>query len=287
MNHDLFTGQYPVLEGETIRLRPPNASDVEPLYWLLQESLTAQDYWADTAAPSLGQVGVIYPRHALVNYQRGNSITWIIELKDTKEVVGIRDLFVDDEYKPVTVQGFVGAAYRQQGISREAYGLIIEFARSREVVGIRANTSATNFAAIALLYSVGFSPKSAKIIGDEELRLVFDHSLVEFKAPAFDSVEEKRLHIFCKMYLHGDDINITRNGYLRRDGQVWPAFRVDIEAENTISDEFSGITLPLSFDSDGVVIMSVKESDTVAFLDGRMPLTDTWAYCWNECMILN
>jgi len=288
MNHDVFTPEYPVLEGPTIRLRSAKASDVQPLYFLLQEPLVLKEYWAGPTAPTLQQVHVGYMFHSLLNYSEKKAITWVIENIDTGEVIGLRDLFVDNDFKPLTIQGFVGIAHRKKGFSSEAYRLILDFARTHDVVGLRANTSAENFAAMALLFSAGFSTEYSTLDNSGDLRFVLGHDLSSFIPPVFDNAETKRIYIFCRMYLQGEDISIARNGYLRRDGQIQSAFRVSTYAKNTIGDSLLDIYYEtISFDSDGTVFMSLDESDVAAFIDGRMPLTDTWDYCWSECVTDN
>lgn len=285
MNYDVFTPIFPVLENSFIRLRAITPDDIPALHKMLQDPLVVQEYWAYPYAPTLEQVRAGYLHNGHVNYLKKQSIMWAIELKATGEVVGVRDLYVDNDYKPLTVQGFIGEKYRRKDISKEAYKLIIDFARRHDAVGLRANTSIENFAAIALLHSVGFAPEYVVFNDDDELRLVVDHNLSDYVPQTFINEEIKRLFVFSKMYLHGEDISITKNSFTRRDGLLFPDYKVSLTGKNTAGPTLYDIYHEnLEFISDGTVIMAPSDPEYVSYMDGRSQYVNAWGFCWEMCI---
>lgn len=285
MNYDVFTPVFPVLESSIIRLRSIIPEDIPAIHKMLQDSLVIQEYWSYPYAPTLEQVRAGYLHNGLMSYLKKQSIMWAIELKATGEVVGIRDLYVDNDYKPLTVQGFIGEQYRRKGISKEAYKLIIDFARRHDAVGLRANTSIENFAAIALLHSVGFAPEYVVFNDAEELRLVVDHNLTTYVSPTFINEEIKRLYIFSRMHLHGKDISITKNAFTRRDGYFFPDYKVSLTGKNTAGPTLHDVYHEnLEFISDGTVIKAPNDPEFVSYLDGRSLYVNAWGFCWDMCL---
>ena len=198
--------------------------------------------------------------------------------------MGLREFFVDSPTKLVTVQGFVGERFQNRGYSKEAYGLLINYASQKGATGLLANTSVENFSAVALLFSAGFRPNYAQF-HQHELRLIFRNNLI-FDIPyTFDNFNLKRLYIFCKIYLHATDINITENGKWGRDGALQQSYRVLLTAKNTLApranDEF-----PLEFLSDGIGVRTVDDKDpSSADLDGRTGYINAWGLCWDLCKV--
>ena len=97
MNYDVFTPIFPVLENSFIRLRAITPDDIPALHKMLQDPLVVQEYWAYPYAPTLEQVRAGYLHNGHVNYLKKQSIMWAIEIKSTGEVVGVRDLYVDNQ----------------------------------------------------------------------------------------------------------------------------------------------------------------------------------------------
>lgn len=284
MNYVVFTPIFPTLEGKTIRLREVQNADLPVLYTLLCEPDVVQNYCIEGGFKRLEDVRHIYLTCARANYQSKTQIQWLLEEKATGRVIGIRDLFVDNPVKPITVQGFTGKAYRRRGFSKEAYSLILDYTRQHGATGLMANTSVENFAAIALLFSVGFKPEFVAFTKDD-LRMVFKNDYTFEDNYFFADADLKRLYIFCKMYLHAIDIDITDSQPIKRDGSLHKGYIVGITSKNTVADTAQGMFVSeLVFASDGVVVMSIDEGvPHVSYLDGRTALLNTWGLCWQEC----
>ena len=286
MNYDVFTPNFPIFEGKTLRLRAVRETDVPVLFQLLQSQDVIDNYCVEGGFETLERVHHNYVTSARVTYQNRQQIQWLLEEKTTGTVVGVRDLFVDNETKPLTVQGFIGSAYRRRGYSKEAYQLILNYAKQCGAVGLMANTGVENYAAVAQLFSVGFKPLYVAY-APNDLRLVFINDYSFEDNYAFANANLKRLYIFCKMYLNATSINISEGLPIKYDGALHHAYSVKLVAKNTIGNRLQDIHFAnLSFASDGVIIMANDDSvDGISFLDGRTEYFNSWAFCWQECQI--
>jgi RimJ/RimL family protein N-acetyltransferase len=286
MNYDIFTATFPTLEGKTVRLREVREADIPVLFTLLQDPDVLRDYCVEGGFETKEQVKYIYLTCARANYQSRQQIQWLVEEKATGTILGVRDLFVDNAVKPLTVQGFMGKAFRKRGFSKEAYTLILDYTRQHGAAGLMANTSVENFAAVALLFSVGFKPDYVAFTSDD-MRMVFRNDYAFEDKYSFPDANLKRLYIFCKMYLHATDINITDDMPIKYDGRMHKAYKVRLTALNTagpsLQDRFMA---KLVFHSNGVIIMAEGESGKgISFLDGRTAYLNAWGFCWNECLV--
>lgn len=286
MNYDVFTPTFPTLEGQFIRLREVREADIPVLFKLLQEPDVAQDYCIEGGYSTVEQVRYIYLTCARANYQSRTQIQWLIEEKATGAVVGIRDLFVDDDLKPLTVQGFVGKAYRKRKFSKEAYAIILDYTKRHGATGLMANTSVENYPAVALLYSVGFKPVNVAFTSDD-MRMVFKNDYTFEDNYIFPDANLKRLYIFCKMYLHATNINITESVPIKYDGKLHKAYSVQLTAINTAGPTFQDrFKARLAFASDGVIVMGKDDSVRgISYLDGRTAYLNSWGFCWEKCRV--
>ena len=284
MNYDVFTPTFPTLEGKNLRLREVQAADVPALFTLLKEPDVVENYCVEGGFQTLEQVKYIYVACARANYQSKAQIQWLLEEKATGAVLGVRDLFVDNTTKPLTVQGFIGRAFRKRGYSKEAYNLILDYARQKGAVGLLANTGVENFAAVALLFSVGFKPVNVAFTPGD-LRMVFKNDFTFDDKYVFPDKNLQRLYIFCKMYLHAADINITQGMPIKYDGRLNHAYDVKLTVKNTFGSPLQSVVpVKMEFASDGVIVMSMDDSiDGISYLDGRTEYYNSWAFCWEEC----
>ena len=284
MNYDLFTQSFPTLEGKTVRMREIRGTDIPALLELLQQSKVVQNFSSGQFFQTKEQVEFAYITHSKILYQSKEKIQWVLEQKSTGTIMGLREFFVDSPTKLVTVQGFVGERFQNWGYSKEAYSLLIDYASQKGAIGLLANTSVENFPAVALLFSAGFKPNYAQFY-QGELRLIFRNDLT-FDIPyTFDNFNLKRLYIFCKMYLHATDINITENGSWRRNGALQQSYRVLLTARNTLAPR-ANEEFQLKFLSDGIGVRTVDDKDpSSADLNGRTAYLNAWGLCWELCKV--
>lgn len=286
MNYDLFTPIFPALEGENVRLREVKSADVPALFNLLNESDIAKNYCPEEKFQTIEQVNYTYLFCAQANYKNMAQIQWLIEEKSSGTVIGVRDLFVDDARSPVTIQGFVGKAYRKRGYSKEAYKLILNYTKKNLVCGVLSNCSVENFPAIALLHTLGFKPHYTGLT-HEGIRFIF---LNDF------SVERKRLSqessvirilVFCYMYLDGKNVIVSSGPPILRDGVLQKGYRVQLVARNTTAATPLGyFSRMMIFVSDGTVVMSDNDKTTyISYIDGRTDYASAWDFCWKECVV--
>ena len=83
-------------------------------------------------------------------------ITWAIRLKETGEIVGLRDLYVDSPNSPIITQGFIGKKYRNNGFHQECLKACIEFVSKAGFNEIVANCSFSNATAQHILEKLNF-----------------------------------------------------------------------------------------------------------------------------------
>jgi RimJ/RimL family protein N-acetyltransferase len=285
MSYTIFPSVFPILEGPTIRLRQARTTDVNALHSMMQDELVIREYLPISVAPTVEQVRMGCVFQGIENYKNKTSITWVVELKSTGEVVGLRDVFVDDAFKPITVQGFVGARYRRRGISNEAYSLIINFAKKYGVSGILANTSIENYPALSLLFGVGFETNGV-VFHNNELRVVAIHHLVDEPRPTPSSEAIKRIVTFAFMCLQAQTIDIKSNGSIQFEGQTRPLYKINIVAKNTFEHLPPRVTYSdMGFLSDGVIVASQNGHSDISYIDGRIPFSNPWKYCWKSCLL--
>ena len=120
MNYNLFTPDFPTLEGSNILMREAQATDMYEILHLLQDKDVINEYTNgnDGSFQSLEQIRFLYFDNAIATYQTRQQIQWIIVEKISNKVLGVRELFIDNANEPVTVQGFMGAPHRLRGHSK-------------------------------------------------------------------------------------------------------------------------------------------------------------------------
>jgi len=191
---------FPILVGENITLRNVLLSDLPDLFDLLNDDDVIRNY-SGSKYVNLSQVEYFYFIKPNNDFLFKNTILWAIIDNKSSKIIGVRDFFIDSPSKPVTVQGFIGLAFRRKGYSKEAYRLILNFAREIGATSVIANTEIDNFAATSLLYSVGFRHKKVSFFEDST-RFVFQHNIVYVKNKFNPTGSLKNLHIFFTMYLN-------------------------------------------------------------------------------------
>ena len=284
MQYEKVFSRYPVLEGEKVRLRKVTAQDIPEIFKMLDDKDIIEKYSLIGRYHDIQQVANNFLFSPDINFENRTSILWAIEDKKASKIVGVRELFIDSPSKPVIVQGFIGREFRKKGFSKEAYTLIINFARHFGASGILANSSIENYAAIALMYSVGFSQNYVAMINGE-MRAVFIHNLENFKEPEFANNEIKRIYIFCKMHLFGSNIQIRENGIVKTDTGIHKNYLVSLIARNTLGPTLYHIfDSEITFYSDGQIIRSIEDSEYIATIDGKTRLINAWHYAWNLCI---
>lgn len=274
--------EFPILEGEGIRLRKVSSLDIPELFEMLNDKDIIQEYSAIGKYDNVNQVAVNFLFSPEDNFKNETSLTWAIEEKKSARIIGIRELFIDTPERHVTVQGFIGKEFRKKGFSKESYNLIIDFLRNVGAIGIFANASLDNYSAIALLFSVGFRQNYVAFTQDG-MRGVFVHELDYFSKPLFAKEELKRIFVFSKMYLCGTNIQIQENA-LVQEGRNTKKYDVTLKAVNTSGNSIYSIyTRDLYFYSDGYSIFSYFVNGLSGPIDGIMDYGWAYKFAWDCC----
>lgn len=286
MDYNKIFSEFPVLEGEKIRLRKITSSDIPELFRLVQDNDVVQNYSAIGRYYSVDQAIDNFLDGPEINFKEHTSISWAIEDKESMRVVGVRELFFDRSTDPVTVQGFVGKEFRNMGLSKEAYKLIINFARNFDATAIVANTTLENYPAIALLYSVGFKQDHVFMV-DNCMMVTFIHDLSDFDEPEFSNISIKKITIFCKMYIRGGCIKIIEDNTPKFQTDAKNIYKVSLIGSNTLPSIMTSTFGPsyhdIEFYSDGSIFKSMKDIDFVSSIDGFTRYSDVWHYIWKFC----
>jgi RimJ/RimL family protein N-acetyltransferase len=284
MNYEKAFEKFPVLEGQNIRLRKVTAYDIPAIFELLKDEDVIREYSPIGAYSHITQAANNFLFNPDVNFAEKTQIVWVIEHKQTKKVIGIRELFFDEPDKPITVQGFIEKSFRKKGLSQEAYNLIIDFARIIQAPGLLANSSIENYPAIALMHSVGFKQNYVADTKDG-VRAVFFHDLDYFDRPAQNNLALKRIEIFANMFLKGYNILIEEDGQLLREGSLNRSYRVQLTAINTFGPTIYHIfEREMEFISDGRIFMAPDDYEYIGSMDGQTRFVDALRYAWNCCI---
>lgn len=278
--------KFPILEDERVLLRPVFESDLPLLIVYLNEDEVSREYSLGKKYCDLNEVYNDYILVPNINFNNWGQIMWaIIDKKDNK-IIGIRDCWFDSINKPVTIQGFISKDQRNKGFSKFSYNLIINFLNSCSVGKLTANTSSENLPAISLLYSLGFYQIEISTQFDdnydEDYRIVFEKNLQDpINKIHFDSFEEKKLYIFCKMLLNANEINFEKNHNIICSGFDKPTILVSLKATQVFNDKKQ--KGEMQFISDGIKLIDLNNSGYIGHLDEEMKLISTWLYCWDCC----
>lgn len=284
MNINKLFGQFPILENDKILLRPVIESDLLSLTKYLNELDVSIEYSLGRTYNNLNEVYNDFIYVPNINFNNGAQIMWAIIDKENNEIIGVRDCWFDAVDKPVTVQGFISKLYRNKGFSKAAYKLIINFLNNCAVRKLVANTSFENFSAVSLLYSLGFYQIEIATFLNESLRIVFECDIEDdFSGRNFKNSYEKRIHLFCKMYLNAGSIAMNPGHKITENNIENDAWYVIVESEQIYNDyKRNG---RMKFLTDGKILMDVNDSDLISYIGGEdIKFIDAWHYCWNICL---
>lgn len=290
MDANKLFNKFPILENTDILLRPVIESDLEFLFNYLNEEDIIKEYSSDKRYTDLKEVHSDFIYYPKANFDNWAQIMWAIIDKKSNKIIGIRDCWFDAVDKPVTIQGFISKNQRNKGFSKSAYNLILNFLNACSVENLIANTSSENFAAISLLYSMGFYQTEISTLLDdnynETWRIVFEKNIQNpINNKQFDSFEEKRLYIFCKMLLNANEIQFDKNHNIACSGFDKPTILVSLKAIQTFNYNYQ--IGEMKFISDGIKIIDLGNSGYIGYLNEEMKLISTWLYCWDCCKKIN
>jgi aminoglycoside 6'-N-acetyltransferase len=139
------TDSPPTLRGPDVLLRPPSASDVEPLAAILAEPAVSR-WW--------GEHGADWVRNELVEDEPG----WVIVVDD--DVAGWLQYSeeTDPDYRHVGLDIFLATALHGRGIARQALRLAIRHFIAQGHHRFTIDPAADNHRAIRAYEALGFRP---------------------------------------------------------------------------------------------------------------------------------
>lgn len=149
--------EFPMVETENLFLRPFRKTDASRF----EELINQDDISPEFDGPVSPQNAQDYVTYSFPKaFIERKYITWAIELKNERKVIGLRDLYVDSPMDPVVTQGFIGKQFRDQGYHQEGLRACISLVRDSGFTDVIANCSQNNQVAKHILEKNGFSKLS-------------------------------------------------------------------------------------------------------------------------------
>lgn len=257
---------------------------MEALFEILQDPDIIK-YSTEYRYTSVAEVRNVYLIGSDNSFKNKSSLSYIIENISSGQVVGYREVYVDNNKEYVTIQGFTHPKYRKSGVSKESYQILIEFLKSFSVKGIIANAKFSNFPSMALLCSIGFEQTYLSEVEDEIVG-VFELDLENIKTNIYinSNYLVKRIYTFCTMYLGAQELAIESDTPIKYDDYIRPGYQISLTTANWLFSDYPvGIIRKMKFLSSGVVITTGKSGLPICLIDGRVSYIDAWAYCWELC----
>ena len=179
MNKDILFKRFPTLETERLLLTYFKVSHTLALFEQLNDPDVVEmvnDGKTFTMYEASYSINDYYPSL----YQAGEALVWAMVLKDTGEMIGVRQCYLDTD--PVTIQGWITREYRKQGYTTEAYSAILDLLKSADIKIVKAKCEKHNFKAINMLEKLGFEQEQFSgldMLLNPRLRLSNDVSLLK------------------------------------------------------------------------------------------------------------
>ncbi|MFN2234007.1 MAG: GNAT family N-acetyltransferase [Anaerolineales bacterium] len=154
---DIFDGaEFPVLETQRLRLRKPEISDASDVL-VFRGDPVVQKY--DDPVIHTVQEAEAFINELLDEFRTRSGISWVMELKDKRIVIGAFGLHHWNPYHRRAEAGYgIAHAYWGQGYASEALKAMLRYGFERMNLNrIYAGTIADNHASVRLLESNGFT----------------------------------------------------------------------------------------------------------------------------------
>lgn len=147
---------WKILESDKIRLRKPEPEDLEFLYSLENNP----EFWfvSDSKAPYSKWQLKQHIEHTVYDIYANKELRLIIEDKETKQNLGLIDLFEFDPFHSRIGLGIlINTNYRNKGIAGDSIKLVSEYCLNiLEINQIWCNIDVKNLVSIKLFENAGF-----------------------------------------------------------------------------------------------------------------------------------
>lgn len=150
-----FNMPWNILETDRLRLREIKVDDVPSLYALYADEEITR-YMEPLFADANEEIE--YTKNYIENIYRFYGYgMWIVEKKDTDEIIGRAGLEYKEGFDGVEMGFMLGKKYQKKGYAYEICRHIIEYARNRlDITRFRAVVDENNLASIRLCERLGF-----------------------------------------------------------------------------------------------------------------------------------
>lgn len=207
----IFQG-FPILESENLILQLPEIEYAKELYLLLEEPDIKSNYLHPKQ--KISSIEDIYEFIIAVheNFRNKQAITWIIIEKNSQKLIGMRDLYFDNQYVPVEGQGCITASSRRKGYASECYNLIFEYFKSFGVTKYSAKTNGNYLAPIKMMYNLGFRTTDISFIHSG----IFNQRQSSYLLTFLKDLDEEDIEIHQLLGKHvGKKINFFVSAFFR------------------------------------------------------------------------
>jgi len=146
-----------ILKGNRIRLRPLKSSDVETIRKYSKDKKITK-YTFVIPPPFIVKQAQVFIKKTKEERKKGISYYFGIELKESKELIGMMNLVkIDQKNKNAEVGFWIASKYQGKSFAKEALNLILDFAfKKLNLKRIEARVLHKNKPAQKLLERIGF-----------------------------------------------------------------------------------------------------------------------------------
>ncbi len=149
----------PWLEGDRVRLRAPQAEDIDPLFALFSDP-DVMRYWS--RAPMVERAeAIVYIQSIVDGFMKRELLNWIIADRTDDSMIGTCTLYdIQPQHLRVAVGYALMPARQGQGLAREAVSMAMQWAfDSLKVHRVEADIEPRNLPSERLLRALGFQPE--------------------------------------------------------------------------------------------------------------------------------
>jgi ribosomal-protein-alanine N-acetyltransferase len=179
-NYNYIFNQFPRLETERLVLREFQESDVRNFYNMCLHEDYIEEFCSEGTYISLEDAYNSITWKYKQSFNSKEDLTWAIVLKESGELIGSRDLFVDSPIAPIITQGYIAPNHRNKGYNQEVLACIISFLKQANAEELVINCSVNNQPVLHIAEKLGFDDISTFQMKMFKNRCKFRSNIQEF-----------------------------------------------------------------------------------------------------------
>lgn len=155
-NYNFIFNHFPTIETDRLVLREFQKSDVTNFYEMCLSTDYIDEFCFEGTYMSLEDAYNSIEWKYKQSFNNKEDLTWAIILKDTGELIGARDLFVDSPTSPIITQGYIAPNHRNEGYNQEVLRGVISFLKKADAQELIINCSVNNEPVLHIAEKLGF-----------------------------------------------------------------------------------------------------------------------------------